>query len=381
MALRRTSLYDAHRKRGARFIDFGGWELPLYYTSIVEEHLAVRRAAGVFDISHMGEITVSGAAAAEFLNGVLTNDIRKLAPGRGHYTLLCNERGGTLDDLYAYRLAEEVFLLIVNAARVRVDVAWLQAQAARAPRAGAVQVSDASHNYDALAVQGPRVREFLDRCIPGPSDLAARVARVTDLKKNEIGGFRFAGANVLVARTGYTGEDGFEIVGRDDTIVRLWAVLLETGQPYGLKPAGLGARDTLRTEMGYPLYGQELDEQTTPLEAGLERFVALDKGGFVGREALAEQQARGVPRRCAAFRLTERSAPPRPHYAIWSVGADARPIGTVTSGTQSPCLGAGIGLGYVPPAFARPETPVAVEIRGRRAPAVILPRPLYQKPV
>jgi aminomethyltransferase len=375
--LKRTALYEAHRQLGARLVEFGGWEMPVQYTSIVDEHLAVRNAAGLFDISHMGEVTVSGARAAAFLNQVLTNDIHKLAPGRGQYTLLCNERGGTIDDLYAYQLGEGVYLLVINAARVAADVPWLQAQATRFSAGGELRLTDASHNYSAVAVQGPRVKEFIDACIPGASHTARRAARVTDLKKNEIGGFTFGDATVLVSRTGYTGEDGFEIVSEDEPIRQVWNQLLEVGRPCGLQPCGLGARDTLRTEMGYPLYGHELDEDTTPLEAGLGRFVALHKGEFIGRAALAEQEAHGVKKQLVAFQMTGKTAPPRPHYPIW---AGDRRVGEVTSGTQSPSLGLGIGLGYVPPEFATPDTRIEIEIRGRRAPAVVVPKPVYRKP-
>src|ERR1700722_5361416 len=204
--LKRTALFSAHQKLGAKLIDFGGWEMPVQYTSITDEHLAVRNAAGIFDISHMGEVTVSGAAAEEFLNHVLTNDIRKLAPGLGQYTLMCNERGGVIDDLYAYRLSNEVYLLIINASRIEADVAWLDAQAAKFPRQNELRLTDASHNYAAIAVQGPRVKEFINTVIPGASISAMRVNAVTDLKKNQIGGFKFKSPCVLVSRTGYTGR-------------------------------------------------------------------------------------------------------------------------------------------------------------------------------
>jgi len=374
--LKRTPLFAAHQKLGARLVEFGGWEMPVQYTGIIDEHQAVRTAAGIFDISHMGEVTVSGAAATEFLNHVLVNDIRKLAPGEGQYTLLCNERGGTVDDLYAYRISEEVYLLIVNASRTQADVAWLQNCLARFPRRKDLQMTDASHNYAAVAVQGPRVREFVDACIPGASSSGMRVGRVTELKKNQIGGFPFRGASVLVSRTGYTGEDGFEIVGRDDSIQQAWDALLAGGRPFGIKPCGLGARDTLRTEVCYPLYGHELDEDTTPIEAGLGFFVALDKGDFIGRSVLAAQKANGVTKKSAAFKMTDKSAPPRPHYAIWAGGVR---VGVVTSGTQSPSLGIGIGLGQVPPELAKPDTKIEIEIRGKRSPAVVVPKPIYRK--
>jgi aminomethyltransferase len=372
--LKRTALFSAHQKLGAKLIDFGGWEMPVQYTSITDEHLAVRNAAGIFDISHMGEVTVSGAGAESFLNSVLTNDIRKLAPGDGQYTLMCNERGGVIDDLYAYKLSEAVYFLIINASRIEPDVAWLQAQAAKF--SGDLKLTDASHQYAAVAVQGPRVKEFIDDCIPCNSSSCARVSRVTDLKKNQIGGFKFENQSVLVSRTGYTGEDGFEIVGSDESIQHLWDKFLSVGQPFGLKPAGLGARDTLRTEVCYPLYGHELDEETTPIEAGVGYFVSLDKGEFIGRSVLAEQKASGVKKKCVAFKMTDKSAPPRPHYKIFS---GEKEIGEVVSGTQSPSLNLGIGMGYVPPEFAKPDTQIEIEIRGKRFAAVVVKKPIYQK--
>jgi aminomethyltransferase len=374
--LKRTALNEAHLKLGGKLIEFGGWEMPVQYTSIMDEHLAVRNAAGIFDISHMGEVTVSGAAAAEYLNHVLTNDIRKLTPGHGQYTLMCNERGGVIDDLYAYQLAEAVYFLIINASRIEADVAWLQKQAATFQKRDELRLTDASHNYAAVAVQGPRVKEFIDACIPGASCSAKRVGRVTELKKNEIGGFHFRNANVLVSRTGYTGEDGFEIVGSDEPILHVWDTILSVGQPFGVKPCGLGARDTLRTEVCYPLYGHELDENTTPIEAGVGFFVSLDKGDFIGRSVLAEQKANGVKKKCVAFKMTDKSAPPRPHYPIWANGTK---VGDVVSGTQSPSLGIGIGMGYVPPELAKAGTAIGIEIRSKLSQAVIVAKPIYRK--
>ena len=375
--LKRTPLFTAHQKLGGKLVEFGGWEMPVQYTSITDEHLAVRKAAGIFDISHMGEVTVSGSGAAEFLNSVLTNDIRRLAPGEGQYTLMCNERGGVIDDLYAYRLSGEFFFLVINASRIEPDVAWLQAQAAIPPcGTGELNLTDASHNYAAVAVQGPRVKEFMDTVIPGPSISAMRVKAVTGLKKNQIGEFPFEKGGVLVSRTGYTGEDGFEIVGSDEAIRHIWDALLAAGQPFGIKPCGLGARDTLRTEVCYPLYGHELDEQTTPIEAGLGFFVALDKGEFNGRSVLAGQKAGGTKKKLVAFKMVGKSAPPRPHYPILANGAN---IGVVTSGTQSPSLGIGIGMGYVPTEYAKPDTKIEIEIRGKRFAAVVVPKPIYRK--
>ena len=374
--LKRTVFFAVHQKLGGKLVEFGGWEMPVQYSGIMEEHLAVRKAAGIFDISHMGEVTVSGAAAVEFLNSVLTNNILKLSPGEGQYTLMCNERGGAVDDLYAYRLSNEAYLLIINASRIEPDVAWLQAQAAKFPKQNELQLTDASHNYAAVAVQGPRVREFVGIVIPGPSDAGMRVGRVTELKKNQIAGFPFRGSNILVSRTGYTGEDGFEITAGDDSILQIWDAILIAGGKSGIKPCGLGARDTLRTEVCYPLYGHELDENTTPIEAGVGFFVSLDKGEFNGRSILAEQKTNGTQKRLAAFKMIGKSAPPRPHYSIWVNGAK---VGEVTSGTQSPSLGIGIGMGYLPPELAKPGTEIEIEIRGKRSPALVVKKPIYRK--
>jgi aminomethyltransferase len=371
--VKHTPLYAAHQQLGAKLIEFGGWEMPVYYTSIMEEHQAVRTAAGLFDISHMGEIRVTGRAAAEFLNGVLTNDLRKLTPGLGQYTLLCNERGGVVDDLYVYCIEVEKFLLIVNASRIEADALWLDKQLAAYDKRDAVELKNASDNLGAVAVQGPKVAGFIDSCF----ETITRAA--TSLRKNEIARFNFSGHPVLVSRTGYTGEDGFEVVAPAQITWALWNKIMDAGRPFGLKPAGLGARDTLRTEACYPLYGHELDENTTPLEAGLGFFVAFDKGDFAGRAVLAEKKAKGTAKKLAAFKMVGRSAPPRPLYPIWSTGAKPERIGAVTSGTQSPTLGVGIGLGYVPPSFAAVNTAIGIEIRGQQASALVVPKPFYRK--
>src|SRR6185503_5320140 len=279
---------------------------------------AVRRAGGLFDISHMGEVVVEGPAALDFLNHLLTNDARKLAVGQGQYTLMCHERGGVLDDLYLYRIAEAEFLLIINASRIEPDVAWLQQQHAAFPRHDAVALRNVSDQLGAVALQGPRVRSFIDQCFPGPFSGGTRVTQASTLKKNELTITQPQGQTVFVACTGYTGEDGFEIIAPAGLIEFIWNELLAVGHAACLQPAGLGARDTLRTEVCYPLYGHELDEQTTPIEAGLGFFVALDKGEFIGRAVLAEQKANGTTKKCAAFQMTDKSAPPRPGYSIWS---------------------------------------------------------------
>ena len=363
--LKRTPLYDAHVKLGGRMVEFGGWEMPVQYSSIVDEHNAVRRAAGVFDISHMGEVSVTGGGATDFLNFVLTNDVKKLAIGQGQYSIMCNERGGTIDDLYVYRIGEHEYLLIINASRIDEDVNWLRQKASGRN----LKLEDVSDAMGAIAVQGPRAVEFVPKCFPGTDKL----------NKNQIATLTYEGKRIHVARTGYTGEDGFEIVAPADIIEKIWTRVLAEGHAHCAQPAGLGARDTLRTEVCYPLYGHELDADTSPIEAGVGFFVALDKGDFIGRNVLAEQKARGVKKKCIAFKMTDKSAPPRPHYPIWSTGPKAAKIGEVVSGTQSPSLGIGIGLGYVPPEFATPGTAIEIEIRGKRAPAQIVKKPIYQK--
>jgi glycine cleavage system T protein (aminomethyltransferase) len=378
--MKRTPLFSAHQRLGGKLIEFGGWEMPVQYTSIMDEHLAVRQAAGLFDISHMGEVSVSGPTAEAFLNHTLTNDLRKLSVGQGQYTLMCNERGGVIDDLYAYRLAADEYLLIINASRIEQDLGWLENQLGLFAQSSGVKLRNVSDPTGAIAIQGPQVAEFIDACFPETATGGTVVKRPTDLKKNQIAKFKFEGTAVWIGRTGYTGEDGFEIVAPASEIESVWNRLLEAGRPFGLKPAGLGARDTLRTEVCYPLYGHELDENTTPIEAGLGFFVALDKGEFIGRQPLADQKAKGPRKRLVAFKMTERSAPPRPHYPIWSTGPKPGPLGEVVSGTQSPSCGVGIGLGYVTPEFAKPQTPLEIEIRGKRAPAVVVAKPIYRKP-
>jgi aminomethyltransferase len=377
--LKRTPLYAAHQKLGARLVEFGGWEMPVQYSSIVDEHHAVRKNAGLFDISHMGEVRVSGPGAADFLNHLLTNDIRKLEVGGGQYTLMCNPEGGVIDDLYAYRIGNEEYLLVINASRIDEDVQWMEEQLGPWPNRQGVKLVNESDKWGAVALQGPRSVEFIDSAFPGASTGGTAVVKASDLKKNQVATFPFHGQMVYLARTGYTGEDGFEILAPADLIEAAWNHVLAKGHPYCLQPTGLGARDTLRTEVCYPLYGHELDEKTTPIEAGVGFFVALDKPDFIGKTKLAEQKKNGVSKKCIAFKMADKAAPPRPHYAIWSTGPNASAIGEVVSGTQSPSLQAGVGLGYVPPDFAKPGTPIEVEVRGRKYGAVVVQKPIFRK--
>lgn len=380
--LKRTPLFAAHQRLGARMVEFGGWEMPIQYSGILDEHHAVRRAAGIFDISHMGEVFVSGPAAEGFLNTILTNDLRKLGPGQGQYTLMCHREGGVIDDLFAYRIGAVDFLLIVNASRAEVDVAWMTARLLEFPRRDEVTLTNATDRLAAVAIQGPTVAAFIDEVFPGPFvDAGSLAARPSELKRNRLSLFSFGGTPVWFARTGYTGEDGFEVVAPHAVVEGLWNRFLEVGGPHGLKPCGLGARDTLRTEMGFPLYGQELREDLTPIEAGLDVFVALDKPMFHGRDAMLAQSRNGVRRRLVAFRMTGPGGPPpRPHYPVWGTGGDGTRLGETTSGTLSPTLGVGIGMAYVPPAFTQPGQVLLLEIRGRRHPVEVVRKPLYRRP-
>ena len=377
--LKRTPLYETHQRLGARLVEFGGWEMPVQYTGIMDEHQAVRNAAGLFDISHMGEVTAKGPRAGAFLDWLLTNQATKLTFGEGHYTQLCNEQGGVIDDLYAYRTDEEDWLLVINASRIEDDWAWIQAKHAEFPGNAEVRIVNESEALGAIAVQGPKVAEFIDTCFPGPSTGGAAVGKFSDLAKNQIAAFSAPGGNAIwISRTGYTGEDGFEVIAPAVTIAEVWEKVSQAGAPCGLKPAGLGARDTLRTEMCYPLYGHELSLETTPLEAGIGWSVALDGPDFIGKEALVAQKAEGVKKRCIAFKMTGKSAPPRPDYAVYSTGSESVELGKIASGTQSPSLGCGIGLAYVPVSHAKKGTELEIEIRGRRFPAVVSAKPLYK---
>ena len=370
---RRTALYKTHQALGARCIDFGGWEMPVQYSGIVDEHRAVRQACGLFDISHMGELMVGGARAAEFLDHALTNTASKLAVGDAQYSLMCNDRGGVLDDLYVYRVAKEVYLLVVNASRIAEDLAELQRLAAEFESTRTVNVVDESDNLSAVAVQGPHVNRFISQLFTMSGLIA--VERPTALDKNQIDVFIFEGKDVYVSRTGYTGEDGFELIASNEIITTLWERLMELGSDHGIKPAGLGARDTLRMEMGYPLYGHELSEEDSPLEAGLGFFVDMDKS-FRGRGELGFQKKEGLARRNMAFAMTAKSPPPREGYTVW-IGDEE--IGVVTSGTQSPSLQTGIGMAYINQPHAKRGTEIEIEIRGRRFPAELRKKPLYQK--
>jgi aminomethyltransferase len=359
MALR-TPLHDVHVRAGGRMVEFAGWEMPVQYQGILAEHAAVRQRAGLFDVSHMGEVVFRGPRALEALQRLFTNDLSRCADGQAQYGVLCREDGGIVDDVVVYRRAADDLLVCVNAANRRKDFDWLHG------RAGGAEVANESDAWGQLALQGPRAPDVLQR--------------LTSLRLPSIGAYRFAAADVaglpcLVARTGYTGEDGFELFCEASRAPALWAALLEAGRPEEVVPCGLGARDSLRLEMAYRLYGSDMDDGTTPLEAGLGWVVKLDKGEFVGRSALLAQKEAGLSRKLVGFTLTEPGIP-RHGYAVLQ---DGKPVGTVTSGTRSPTLGISIGLAYVPPGLAAEGSTFAVDVRGRPVAAKVVKTPFHTR--
>ena len=361
-AQRKTPLYNEHVRLGARIIPFAGWLMPVQYTSIVEEHRAVRNNVGIFDISHMGQLIVEGRSAREWLNVMLTNNIDKLDVGTGQYTFLLNEQGGIIDDLIVYRIGEQKFLLVVNAARTEEDVAWLDRH-----RPNDVHLGDRGAVSAGVAIQGPRVVELFRGLFGEDMELPPR---------NAIAKLPFHDTNASVARTGYTGEEGIEVFFHASDAVKFWNTALEKGNPLGIKPCGLGARDTLRLEMCYPLNGSDLSLERSPIEAGLGFFVDLSKLNFIGRDALLKTKEIGPREKLVPFRMKEKGPPPRPHYAVFQNG---QRIGEVTSGTLSPSLNWGVGMAYVSAAHAKIGAQIDIEIRGQRFPATIEKKPLYKK--
>ncbi len=362
--MRETPLHDAHLRLGARMVDFGGWSMPVSYGSgIIDEHRATRTAVGVFDVCHMGEVHFRGPRAAEALQRVITNDLGKLTDGRALYTVACLESGGIVDDLIVYRLSSAHYLVVVNATTREKDVAWFVEHAR-----GDCDIVDASDQTGLIAFQGPSAQRALQPLTP---------AALSELARFSITTTEVAGLRVAVARTGYTGEDGFEIFCDAGDAPALWDRLVAAAAPVGGKPVGLGARDTLRLEARLPLYGQDLDETTTPLEAGLGWVVKLDGAPFVGRPALLAQKQAGVKRKLAGFVMLGRGVP-RHDYPIEA--PDGQPLGTTTSGGPAPALGKNIGLGYVPTATDAPGTRIVVDCRGKRVDAEIVKGPFYKRP-
>jgi aminomethyltransferase len=359
--LRRTPLHEEHVRLGAKLVPFAGYEMPVQYpTGITAEHRAVREAAGLFDVSHMGEFVVSGPDALALIQKATVNDASAMEVGQAQYSAMCRPNGGIVDDLLVYRFADH-WMIVVNASNRQKDWTWLQQQA----RGLKVRLEDRSDDIALLALQGPRAR--------------AIAAPLLDIDADSVGYYRFtegrvAGRDALIAGTGYTGEDGFELYVRADDAVHVWRALLDAGAAQGLIPVGLGARDSLRLEMGYALYGNDLDEEHTPMEAGLGWITKLAKPDFVARDVLARQKEQGVERKLVGLELLERGFP-RPGYEVLE---DGRPVGVVTSGTVSPTLGTGVAMAWVPSRLSALDTRVEVSLRGKPTPARVVRPPFYK---
>lgn len=363
--LKRTPLFEVYKENGGKCIDFGGWELPVQFSSIKEEHEAVRTKAGLFDVSHMGEVEVKGSGSLDYLQKMMTNDISRIKDGGAQYTAMCYEDGGTVDDLLVYKIEDNHYLLVVNAANIEKDYQWLQDHIDEN-----VELKNLSEEYAQLAIQGPLAEQILQK-----------LAKETTL--SDIGFFKFQnevelnGIKALVSRTGYTGEDGFEIYCPSESASKLWMDILEAGQPEGILPCGLGARDTLRFEANLALYGQELSADITPIEAGIGFAVKVDKeADFYGKETLKKHKTEGAPRKLVGIEMLERGIP-RHGYKVF---LDDEEIGEVTTGTQSPTLKKNIGLALVKAEYSGLETEVFVEIRGKKLKAKVVPTPFYKRP-
>jgi aminomethyltransferase len=359
---KRTALYSVHKAAGARMTEFGGWEMPIEYAGITQEHLAVRTRAGLFDVSHMGEITVRGPRALALLQYVTCNDAARLRERQAQYSAFMYPQGSAVDDCVVHRLGENDYFICVNAANTDKDYEWLVEH-----NSVGAEVENVSSQYSQLALQGPRAASIL--------------GKVTGIDLGSIRYYWFSpaeccGVKGLLARTGYTGEDGFEFYFAPEHSEHVWNTLLEAGKDEGLQPAGLGARNTLRLEAGYPLYGHELDEDTTLLEAGLGWICKLDKGEFLGRDVLLRQRTEGLRKKLVGFEMVEPGIA-RDGYPVW-IGGER--VGRVTSGSPAPFLKKNIGLAYVPPAAAQRGKEILIEIRQRKARAVQVPLPFYKRP-
>ncbi|MGQ0793062.1 MAG: glycine cleavage system aminomethyltransferase GcvT [Deltaproteobacteria bacterium] len=357
----RTALYEIHLELGAKVVEFAGWRMPVEYSGIREEHLAVRARAGLFDVSHMGEVEVRGRQALQLCQWVLTNDLCALKPLGAQYTLICNEQGGVVDDVIIYKFSQERFFICVNASNTAKDFDWIK----RAEAKFDAEVIDRSREFSQLAFQGPDSMAVLAKLLG---------SEIKSLKRFHVACVKRNGSELLIARTGYTGEDGVEIFLPWGDAPKLWREILDAGSQFCVLPCGLGARDTLRVEMGYPLYGHEIDDTTNPLEAGIGRFVKIGKGDFIGRAALVKVAETGAERKLAGFEMSDKGIP-RQGYGI--IKNDSQ-IGAVTSGTLSPSMQKAVGMGYVPSDMNIGDE-IAIEIRSARRKAKIAPLPFYKQ--
>jgi aminomethyltransferase len=362
--LKKTALNARHRASNARMVPFAGWEMPVEYSGITHEHMAVRERAGLFDVSHMGQIEIAGRNALAAVQRVSCNDASRLEVGQVQYSGLLTPDGTFVDDVLVYRMAQSHFLLVANASNVARDYAWIAEQV---KPIGDAAVVDSSSRYALLALQGPASREILQP--------------LTGLDLGELRYYRFghgevAGARVTISRTGYTGEDGFEIFVPPAMADRVWQALLESGRAVDLLPCGLGARDTLRLEAAMRLFGNDIDESTTPVEAGMDWIVGWGKEGFIGAERLREQKASGAARRLVGFEMVDRGIARHGHQVM----SGGRPVGVVTSGTQTPFIRKAIGMAYVPVDLSAPGSEIVIDIRGRTSRARVVPMPFYRRP-
>lgn len=361
--MKRTPLYETHCKLGGKMTEFAGWELPVQYSGILDEHEKVRNAAGLFDVSHMGEILIEGPDAEIFIQRIITNNISTIKAGRVQYSPVCYSHGGVVDDILIYKFTDDKYLAVVNASNTLKDFEWFMDNIE-----GQVTVRNVSDEYSQLAIQGPKSQVILKK--------------LTDFPLEEMKPFRFeqkvsiAGVDVLVSRTGYTGEDGFELYMAPESVKHVWDSLIMAGEEDGLVPAGLGARDTLRFEAALPLFGHEISENITPVEAGLQRFVKFDKGEFIGRQVLLSQMERGPDRKLVGFEMLEERGIPRNSYMVQSGGKN---IGFVTSGTFSPTLKKNLGMALLEREYSEIGTEIEVVIRNRPLKARIVSLPFYNR--
>ena len=362
--LKRTPLYDMHIKYGGKMVDFGGWELPIQYSGIINEHKTVREAAGIFDVSHMGEITIKGPQALDLLQEMVTNDVALLKDNQVQYTPICRDDGGIIDDLIIYRKGAEDFLLVVNAANTERDFERVRELAAGYPGA---EIENISSAVAQIAIQGPRAASILSQVT---ADDISSIKYFWFLPEVSL-----CGETALVSRTGYTGEDGFEIYCSREAAPKIWEELMQKGTGQGLLPAGLGARDTLRFEACLPLYGNELDEATNPLEAGLTRFVKLYKPSFRGKDTLVRAKHKGLAKRLVGLEVTGRGIPRHGYPVLHETSV----IGRITSGSYAPTLDKNLGLAYVGEEFCELDTNLLVDIRGRKVEARVVSIPFYKR--
>lgn len=361
--MKKTALYDKHVSLGAKIVPFAGYEMPVSYSGIIEEHQTVREHVGIFDVSHMGEFIIKGDGALNLIQRVTSNDVTKLKDGDAQYSCLPNGKGGIVDDLLVYKLAEEEYMLVVNASNIEKDWDWIS----KHNEAG-VEMKNISDETALMAVQGPKTAEALQAL----TDVDLSALKYYTFVRGSFAGFD----NVIISATGYTGSGGFEIYVANENAAAVWDAILEAAKDYGIKPIGLGARDTLRLEMGYCLYGNDIDDTTSPLEAGLGWITKLKKeADFVDKDFLIEQKAAGLTRKLVGFEVLGKR-PPRQGYAI--VNAEGEEIGTVTSGTKGPSVEKAIGMGYVQKAYAKKETTIFIDVRGKKIEAKVVGLPFYK---